>query len=144
MGFENSAVGRNGVACFKENDISDNNILALENNNLAVTQNLRRCRCHLHESVHRSLRLALLNETHYRVNDNNNKDNKNVGKLTNRRLSAGFNNCHNALNGCRNKKHDNHRIGKRVNKFSEQAFLFGFLEFVLTVFLKSFCRFGRA
>ena len=98
----------------------------------------------MHESIHSRFRLALLNETHYRVDDNNNKDNKNIGELTNSRLSAGFDNRNNALNGRRNEKHNDHRIGKRVNKFSEQAFLFGFLEFVFTVFLKPLCRFGRA
>ena len=97
----------------------------------------------MHERIHRGFGFTLLNKSHYCVDNNNDENNKYVGKITQSGFSARFNNCNSRLNCGGDKKHNNHGIGKRIDKLFEQAVLFDFFQLVFPVLLKTLLSFGR-
>ena len=142
MTFEDPAVGGHGVAGLQYDDVADHEVFALDRDDLAVAQHVRRGGGHLHERFHRGLGLAFLNETHDGVDDDNGENDEDVGEFRKLKLAARLYHGDHGLNGGGNKKHNNHGVGERFDCLLEQAVLFGFLELVLAVFFQPFLRLG--
>ena len=81
---------------------------------------------HLHQSFHGGFRFTLLHKAHDRVDDNDHKDNKNIGKIFDAGFSSRFQHGYNSLNESGNKEHDDHGVLKGINKFFEKTVFFGF------------------
>ena len=124
--FQHTAVRRYGIARLQNNDIADNDILTLNGNDLAVAQDMRSSGSHLHQSFHGGFRFTLLHKAHDRVDDNDHKDNKNIGKIFDAGFSSRFQHGYNSLNESGNKEHDDHGVLKGINKFFEKTVFFGF------------------
>ena len=105
---------------------------------------MARCRGHLHKSVHCGLRLAVLNEAHNSVDDNNDEDDQHVRKIFEREVCAVLQHRDNSLNGRRDEEHDDHGVCEGVDKLLKEAIFFGFFKLVLAVLGKALLRFGRS
>ena len=96
-----------------------------------------------HKSVHGGLRLAVLNEAHNGVDDNNYENDQHVRKISEREVCAALHDRHNGLNcGC-DEEHDDHGVCEGVDKLLKEAVFFRLFKLVLAVFGKALLRFGR-
>ena len=98
--FDDTAVRRHSVARFQNDNIANHNILAFDNRDLPVAENLAGCGCHFHERLHSSLSLALLNQTHDGIDNDNDQNNQNIRKITECWSSARFYHGNHRLDQC--------------------------------------------
>ena len=104
---------------------------------------MARRRGHLHKSVHGGRRLAVLNEAHDGVDDNNYENDQHVRKISEREVCAALHDRHNGLNcGC-DEEHNDHGVCEGVDKLLKEAVFFRLFKPVLAVFGKALLRFGR-
>ena len=71
MAFKYPAVSWHGVACFKDDDIADNEVFTPDGLDLSVSDDTARRGGHFHERFHRGFGFGLLDEGHDRVDDDN-------------------------------------------------------------------------
>ena len=143
--FKYTRICRNCIACLEKNDVTNNEILAVNYLNLAVAKNLRGRRRHLLKSLDRLLCLALLINAENSVYDDYGENDDNVGKalalagmvdaLVNRKSTA---------DSRRDQKNNGHRISELLKEASNQGFALCRREHVLSVRLQAlfgfFCR----
>ena len=143
MAFQNSAVRRDRIAGFENEDISRNDVFTFNHTYLSVTEHFGSRCCHLHERFHCRLRLAFLNQGHHGIDDDHNQDHQDIRKIGKLERPVGFQHGHDRLNPCRDDQHDDHGVSKRTDKLFKQAFFFRFRKLVLPVFSEALFRFRR-
>ena len=123
--LEHAAVGRDGVARLEHDHVTGHELGARQVHELAVAQHLGLRRAHLLQGLESLLAFSFLDHAQHRVDDNDEHDDGDVGKV-------GF-----ALNHAReraddggNDQHDDHGVGHLLKETLPQRCLLGFLELV--------------
>ena len=123
--LEHAAVGRDGVARLEHDHIAGHELGARQVHELAVAQNLGLRRAHLLQCLESFLALGLLNHAQHRVDDNDEHDDGDVGKV---RLT--LDHARECTDGGGNDQHDDHGVGHLLKEALPQRRLLGFLELV--------------
>ena len=104
--FKNTAVGGNCVARFKQHNVADNELLAVNGDYFPAAQHLGRCRRHLLQGFYRLFGLVLLINAQNSVHNDNEENDDNICKALALRYRK-----HAAYRRCR-KQNDYHGICK--------------------------------
>ena len=123
--LEHAAVGRDGVARLEHDHVTGHELGARQVHELAVAQHLGLRRAHLLQGLESLLALGLLNHAQHRVDDNDEHDDGDVGKV---RLA--LDHARECTDDGGNDQHDDHGIGHLLKEALPQRCLLGFLELV--------------
>ena len=123
--LEHAAVGRDGVACLEHDHIAGHELGARQVHELAVAQNLGLRGAHLLQCLESFLAFSLLDHAQHRVDDNDEHDDGDVGKV---RLA--LDHARECTDDGGNDQHDDHGVGHLLKEALPQRRLLGFLELV--------------
>ena len=123
--LEHAAVGRDGVARLEHDHVTGHELGARQVHELAVAQHLGLRRAHLLQCLESFLALGLLNHAQHRVDDNDEHDDGDVGKV---RLT--LDHARECADDGGNDQHDDHGVGHLLKEALPQRRLLGFLELV--------------
>ena len=123
--LEHAAVGRDGVARLEHDHIAGHELGARQVHELAVAQHLGLRGTHLLQCLESFLALGLLNHAQHRVDDNDEHDDGDVGKV---RLT--LDHARECTDDGGNDQHDNHGVGHLLKEALPQRRLLGFIELV--------------
>ena len=123
--LEHAAVGRDGVARLEHDHVTGHELGARQVHELAVAQHLGLRRAHLLQGLESLLAFSLLDHAQHRVDDNDEHDDGDVGKV---RLA--LDHARECTDDGGNDQHDDHGIGHLLKEALPQRRLLGFLELV--------------
>ena len=123
--LEHAAVGRDGVARLEHDHIAGHELGARQVHELAVAQHLGLRRAHLLQGLESLLAFSLLDHAQHRVDDNDEHDDGDIGKV---RLA--LDHARERADDGGNDQHDDHGVGHLLKEALPQRGLLGFLELV--------------
>ena len=123
--LEDAAVGRDGVARLEHEDVAGHELGARQMHELAVAQHLGLRRAHLLQGLEGLLALGFLDHAQHRVDDNDEHDDGDIGKV---RLA--LDHARECADDGGNDQHDDHRVGHLLKEALPQRRLLGFLKLV--------------
>ena len=123
--LEHTAVGRDGVARLEHDHIAGHELGARQVHELAVAQHLGLRRAHLLQGLEGLLAFSLLDHAQHRVDDNDEHDDGDIGKV---RLA--LDHARERADDGGNDQHDDHGVGHLLKEALPQRSLLGFLELV--------------
>ena len=136
--LDDTAVGRDGVACFEHDNIADDKLGGRNRDDLPVTDDLRLGSAHLLERCKGLFCLRFLHDAEHGIHDDNEADDHDVGKV----CLALCNACQCADHGSHD-QHDDHGIGHLSEETLPERILLRFLELVQPIPLETLLRLGR-
>ena len=123
--LEDAAVGRNGVARLEHDHVTGHELGARQMHELAVAQHLGLRRAHLLQGLEGLLALGFLDHAQYRVDDNDEHDDDDIGKV-----GLALDHARERADDGGNDQHDDHGVGHLLKETLPQRRLLGFLELV--------------
>ena len=123
--LEDAAVGRNGVARLEHDHVTGHELGARQVHELAVAQHLGLRRAHLLQGLEGLLALGFLDHAQYRVDDNDEHDDDDIGKV-----GLALDHARERADDGGNDQHDDHGVGHLLKETLPQRRLLGFLELV--------------
>ena len=123
--LEHAAVGRDGVARLEHDHVAGHELGARQVHELAVAQHLGLRRAHLLQGLESLLALGFLDHAQHRVDDNDEHDDGDIGKVR-----FALNHARERANDGGNDQHDDHGVGHLLKEALPQRRLLGFLELV--------------
>ena len=123
--LEDAAVGRDGVARLEHDHVAGHELGARQVHELAVAQHLGLRRAHLLQGFEGLLAFSLLDHAQHRVDDNDEHDDGDIGKV---RLA--LDHARERADDGGNDQHDDHGVGHLLKEALPQRRLLGFLELV--------------
>ena len=123
--LEHAAVGRDGVARLEHDHVAGHELGARQVHELAVAQHLGLRRAHLLEGLESLLAFSLLDHAQHRVDDNDEHDDGDIGKV---RLA--LDHARERADNRGHDQHDDHRVGHLLKEALPQRCLLGFLKLV--------------
>ena len=123
--LEHAAVGRDGVARLEHDHVTGHELGARQVHELAVAQHLGLRRAHLLQGLESLLAFSLLDHAQHRVDDNDEHDDGDIGKV---RLA--LDHARERADDGGNDQHDDHGVGHLLKEALPQRRLLGFLELV--------------
>ena len=123
--LEHAAVGRDGVARLEHDHVAGHELGARQVHELAVAQHLRLRRTHLLQGLEGLLALGFLDHAQHRVDDNDEHDDGNIGKV-----GLALDHARERTDDGGNDQHDDHGVGHLLKETLPQRRLLGFLELV--------------
>ena len=123
--LEHAAVGRDGVARLEHDHVTGHELGARQVHELAVAQHLGLRRAHLLQGLESLLAFSLLDHAQHRVDDNDEHDDGDIGKV---RLA--LDHARERADDGGNDQHDDHGVGHLLKETLPQRRLLGFLELV--------------
>ena len=123
--LEHAAVGRDGVARLEHDHVTGHELGARQVHELAVAQHLGLRRAHLLQGLEGLLAFSLLDHAQHRVDDNDEHDDGDIGKV---RLA--LDHARERADDGGNDQHDDHGVGHLLKEALPQRRLLGFLELV--------------
>ena len=123
--LEHTAVGRDGVARLEHDHIAGHELGARQVHELAVAQHLGLRRAHLLQGLEGLFALGFLDHAQYRVDDNDEHDDGDVGKV-----GLALDHARERADDGGNDQHDDHGVGHLLKEALPQRGLLGFLELV--------------
>ena len=123
--LEYAAVGRDGVARLEHDHVAGHELGARQVHEFTVAQNLGLCRAHLLKGLEGLLALGFLDHAQHRVDDNDEHDDGDIGKV---RLA--LDHARERADDGGNDQHDDHGVGHLLKETLPQRRLLGFLELV--------------
>ena len=123
--LEHTAVGRDGVARLEHDHIAGHELGARQVHELAVAQHLGLRRAHLLQGLEGLLALGFLDHAQHRVDDNDEHDDGDIGKV---RLA--LDHARERADDGGNDQHDDHGVCHLLKEALPQRRLLGFLELV--------------
>ena len=126
--LDQAAVGRHGVARFKQHDVADDQFLAAHGDDLAVAQHARGRRGHLLQRLDRLLRLVLLVDAEDGVDDDDRQDDDHVRK------ALALDDREHTGDRCRNEQDEDHGILHLLEEADDQRRFLRLGKFVGPIF----------
>ena len=123
--LEHAAVGRNGVARLEHDHVTGHELGARQVHELAVAQHLGLRRAHLLQGLEGLLALGLLDHAQHRVDDNDEHDDGDIGKV---RLA--LDHARERADNRGRDQHDDHGVCHLLKEALPQRRLLGFLKLV--------------
>ena len=123
--LEHAAVGRDGVARLEHDHVTGHELGARQVHELAVAQHLGLRRAHLLQGLESLLAFSLLDHAQHRVDDNDEHDDGDIGKV---RLA--LDQARERADDGGNDQHDDHGVGHLLKEALPQRCLLCFLELV--------------
>ena len=123
--LEHAAIGRDGVARLEHDHVARHELGARQMYELAVAQHLGLRRAHLLKGLEGLLALGFLDHAQHRVDDNDEHDDGDIGKVR-----FALNHARERANDGGNDQHDDHGVGHLLKEALPQRRLLGFLELV--------------
>ena len=123
--LEHAAVGRDGVARLEHDHVAGHELGARQVHELAVAQHLGLRRTHLLQGLEGLLALGFLDHAQHRVDDNDEHDDGNIGKV-----GLALDHARERTDDGGNDQHDDHGVGHLLKETLPQRRLLGFLELV--------------
>ena len=123
--LEDAAVGRDGVARLEHDHVAGHELGARQVHELAVAQHLGLRRAHLLQGLEGLLAFSLLDHAQHRVDDNDEHDDGDIGKV---RLA--LDHARERADDGGNDQHDDHGVSHLLKEALPQRRLLGFLKLV--------------
>ena len=123
--LEHAAIGRDGVARLEHDHVTGHELGARQMYELAVAQHLGLRRAHLLQGLEGLLALGFLDHAQHRVDDNDEHDDGNIGKV-----GLALDHARERTDDGGNDQHDDHGVGHLLKETLPQRRLLGFLELV--------------
>ena len=123
--LEHAAVGRDGVARLEHDHVAGHELGARQVHELAVAQHLGLRRAHLLQGLESLLAFSLLNHAQHRVDDNDEHDDGDVGKI-----GLALDHARERADDGGNDQHDDHGVSHLLKEALPQRRLLGFLKLV--------------
>ena len=123
--LEHAAVGRDGVARLEHDHVAGHELGARQVHELAVAQHLGLRRTHLLQGLEGLLALGFLDHAQHRVDDNDEHDDEDIGKV-----GLALDHARECTDDGGNDQHDDHGVGHLLKEALPQRCLLCFLELV--------------
>ena len=123
--LEHTAVGRDGVARLEHDNVAGHELSARQVHELAVAQHLGLRRAHLLQGLEGLLALGFLDHAQHRVDDNDEHDDEDIGKV-----GLALDHARECTDDGGNDQHDDHGVGHLLKEALPQRCLLCFLELV--------------